>query len=192
MVRTFLLVGLLATGAASAQTVTIAFNFQDADSYKFNAAACPATITANWTSTFTVGVCSELKLWTTELECGDTPGVLDPRLLAVPKSDVDNVRTGTFNITINELPGFKPSTDGGVLCGAVGIEKQHKVCSAVGVYNGTSGVCVQQAGTSLTMLYDTRPPTPPTIDEVSEQDGALQFKFTASSDTAVVHFEARP
>ena len=193
MVRSLFLLGLLATSAASAQTIALKYSFQDGTSYKFNASSCGAEIQVTWTSTITLGLCpnTELKLWATELECTDTPGAMDVKFTSVPFAQLAT-GTGTFGVKLAALPGFKYS-DAGFDCGTELIERPHKICGSITLSSTTviGGACtVKQAG-SLILTYDTKPPGVPTITEINEQDGALQVKFTADSDTSVVHFDTR-
>ncbi len=191
MTRTFLLLGLLTTSGAWAQSVALDYTFQESDIYRFNASSCSATIQVTWTSTIVLGACgSGLTLWVTEGECQDTPGVNDPRFTTVPITELAR-KTGTFTVALADLPGFKYS-DAGYTCGTPDIEKPHRICGAVGIASATIGAtCVQQQAKSLSLIYDTKAPAAPTIGEVSEQDSALQIKFTAQTDTSVVHFDTR-
>lgn len=193
MVRTFFLVAAVAATASSAQTVTLKYAFQDATTYRFNKDSCTATVRVTWTSTLINTPCSELQFWSTELECLDKPGATDKQYPSVSPADVirKTGTTNTFNVVLAELPGFFYS-DAGVVCGSDLIDRPHKICGGFDV-NGTgvAGTCTRQHASSLALIYDTRPPVAPTIDEVLEQDGALTFKFSASSDTSVVHFDLR-
>jgi hypothetical protein len=193
MVRSLLLVGLLATSAASAQSITLKWTRQDADTIRFNASACNAQESVTWTNTATtLNLClnTPLKLWSTELECTDNPSATDVQYDSVDSLELA-MQTGTFQVPLAGLPGFKYG-DAGVTCGQLDITKNHKICGSYQVNAATlGGACTIQQAKSLTLVYDTAPPGVPSIDEVSEQDGALLIKFTASTDSAVVHFDTR-
>lgn len=190
MVRALLLASLLSTPVAWGQAISLKYTTGDATTYRFNASACNAQVSVTWTSTIVLGLCSELKLWATELECGDAPGVTDVRFTSVSQSALA-ARTGDFQVNVIDLPGFK-YTDAGVTCGSEGVEKAHKICGSVSVGGGTTtGACTIQQASSLTMTYDTRAPVAPVITSIVEQDSALLVKFTATADTTVVHVDAK-
>lgn len=189
MVRSLFLFGLLATTAASAQAITLKYALVDTESYRFNATSCNAEVRVDWTSTITLNLCSDMRLWVTELECGEKPGATDVSFTSVSQADLAKL-TGNFNVKLSELPGFKYG-DAGVICGTEGVEKSHRICGSVSVTN-LSSVCTVQSTSSLSAIYDTRPPVSPTIDEVNAQDGALALKVTASSDAIIVRVEVRP
>src|SRR5688500_4097170 len=123
MVRALLVVSLLSTSAAWAQSVTLEYATQDATTLRFNASACSTPVTVLWTSTVTFGLCSELKLWATELECTDTSGPNDFRFTSVSQLELA-AGTGDFVVTPADLPAFKFG-DAGVVCGTDAVERPH-------------------------------------------------------------------
>jgi hypothetical protein len=192
MLRRLFIVGFICSaGVASAQTVVLTPTGSTSDTVRFNSDGCSNVLQVTWTSTLLVAPCGSLSLWSTEGECGDTPTGTDVRYTDVSQASVTTLRTGTFNINLDELPAFKYS-DAGVVCGTQSIEKQHKVC---GSYTSSSGVvgaaCVVQRAQSLNVIYDELPPVSPTIDLVDPQDKGVKLQFTASTDTFAVHFDAR-
>ncbi len=194
MVRAFLIAGLLATTAATAQTITLRATGSTTDTVRFNAKACGNDLSITWTSTVIVGLtgCTDpLTVWATEGECGDVAGAGDVRFTDVPLATVLTKRTDSFIIHLDQLPAFKYG-DAGVVCGTDSVEKPHKICGAYKTSSGVVGsTCSVQHATALNVIYDTLPPVAATIDAVSPQDSALKLKFTASSDTFSVHFDAR-
>ncbi len=191
MVRSLLLTGLLAT-AASAQSIALKYSFQDGAEYRFNASSCNAEITVGWTSTLTaLSLCpnTELKLWSTELECGDTASLTDVRYPSVPYAQLI-AAGGTYAVKLAELPSFRFG-DGGLVCGTEGTEKLHKLCGSVQVSSGLPGAaCTVSQAKSLSLVYDTKPPDVPTIIAVAELDSALKVEFSAPTGS-VVHLQSK-
>lgn len=167
------------------------------DTYTFGVAQCNETLTLGWTNTLTIilTACSQnpLKVWSTAGECMETPGSADTRYDDVPSLTLNSIRQGTFTVKIAELPDFKSTTtaDGGtnVPCAAgIATEKTHRVCASVeyATFAGTGcGTPTRQTATPLKLVFDTLPPSPPTITEYAAQDKAVRMGFTASDATVV-------
>lgn len=198
----------LLTGAASfAQTVLprlaiVRLDDPNLDTYTFGVAECNDTLTLGWTNTLTIPLtaCSSnpLKIWSTAGECQETPGTADTRYEDVPSLTLNTIRQGTFSVKIAELPEFKTTTtaDGGTnlpCASGVVTTKIHRICASVEYANftGTCGAAQRQTATSLKLVFDTQPPSPPEITEVSAQDQAVRLGFTVDSDTSVVTLEVK-
>ena len=174
------------------------------DRYTFGAGQCNDTLTLGWSNTLgtLASTCSAnpMKLWSTAGECGDEPGTGDTHYDVVPSQTLNTIRQGTFAVKISELPDFKTTTtDGGMLraCGSTEpFTKTHKVCGSVkyalgGGFGGACGMIQTQLATSLSLVYDTKPPAVPTITEYAAQDKGVQLGFAVDSDTAVVLLEVK-
>lgn len=173
------------------------------DTFTFGAADCSTPISIQWTNTLLINLtqcgANPLKLWVTSGECGDLPREGDSRLPDVDATALSVTRQGRFNVTpTTDFPDFKTTTtaDGGTLqqCGsAEPFTKTHRICGSV-AYKLNSGFgCTGdnsfQPATSLKVVYDSEPPTPPTITEYAAQDEAVKVGFTVDSDTSVVLLE---
>ncbi len=175
------------------------------DTYTFGADQCSATLTLNWTNTLTTLSAScltnPLKLWSTAGECQETgPGADDTRYDEVPFLTLVGIRGGSFSVKIAELPDFKTTAiaDGGtnLPCGdPTPFTKTHKVCGMVdyAISSGFGcGTAQHQMATPLKLVYDTQPPSPPTIDDSTAQDKGVRVAFTlVSSDTSTVLLEVK-
>lgn len=177
------------------------------DSYTFGAGQCNDTVGVRWTNTLLINLtqCIQmpLKLWLTAGECSDAMGAGDVALPDVDAFTLNSVqlgRQGTFTVKIADLPEFKNTTtaDGGTLqgCGsAQEFEKTHRVCGSV-EYRvqsgfGCGGDSIFQRAAPFNLVYDSKPPTAPTITEYAAQDEAVRVGFTVDADTSVVLLEVK-
>jgi hypothetical protein len=210
------LIPVLMTGlTAFAQTTTILPGISltrvenNVDTYTFGAAQCNDTIGVRWTNTLLINTSqcapAPLKLWLTSGECGDdlvqgSTDVALPEIDAFTLNSAQLGRQGTFTVKIAELPDFKNTTtaDGGMLqaCGTSELEKTHRVCGAVSYRVQSTFGCsgdpiVQRASPPFKLVYDSKPPGPPTITEYAAQDEAVRVGFTVDTDTSVVLLEVK-
>ena len=191
MTRPAALLALVLPGLALAQTgAMITLTVGGSDQAAASAGDCNKLFQVAWTAT-AVGVTptSELSFWATTGNCDDKPAAGDKTYSSVPLATWTQQRSDSFNIVVKDLPMFGQA-DGGAACGSTGIEKTVKLCAAFSylLYTTTTWVRVSSPPT---ITYDTVPPSPPAIDELSPQDQALIARFTASSDSTFVHFELR-
>ena len=107
-------------------------------------------------------------------------------------------RTGSFAVKISELDAFKTTTpaDGGMNapCGSTEATITHRVCGSVKTQSGFPPTCGQTTfttATSLRLVYDTKPPSAPTIETNTPQDEAVKVTFSVDSDTTVVLLEVK-
>lgn len=131
--------------------------------------------------------CNNMRLWATEGSCGNQPADADKEYDAVTPLLVSSLRTGTFSININELPGFKEGSS--TPCGgAQTLTKEHKICAAVPASLQCFGLQTPQTITAspLRIIYDAQPPSAPIISNVLLQDKALRLEFSVSSDTTQI------
>lgn len=200
MKRLAFLMGVLVAGGAVAQTTLAQVTIRRAedptsDTYTFTGDQCNASLNMRWSNNGVVTVlCSALRVWATEGECGDAPGTGDLRYEDVPQLTFQTIRAGTFTLKVAELPGFANagSTDGGTgsTCGTPRFSKSHRVCGSIDTsFNGCVSVSKLSAS-GLKLVYDALPPTAPTMTEVTPQDEAVRVAFTVDSDTSRVQVEA--
>lgn len=204
MKRLVLLLAASLGTAAFGQTVSTltlrAAEDANADTVTFRADRCNETISVQWRRLTTLGsLCTGLKLWSTSGECGDAPttdSTSYTRYEEVPLVLLQSAQSGSFDVKIAELPDFKvtAATDGGTgsLCGADRTLKTHRVCGQLEYttygFCGTSNQKLQAS--ALKLVYDTLPPSPPTMGEPVAQDEAVRVPFSVDSDTTVVVVEA--
>lgn len=200
MKRLAFLMGVLMAGAAVAQTTLAQVTIRRAEdatseAYTFTGDQCNASLNIRWANNGVVtSLCSSLRVWATEGECGDAPGTGDLRYEDVPQLTFQTVRYGTFTLKVAELPGFAnaAATDGGVAqtCGTAGFTKTHRVCGNIDTsFNGCVSVS-KLAASGLKLVYDAQPPGVPEMTEVTPQDQAVRVAFKVDSDTATVQVEA--
>jgi hypothetical protein len=200
MKRLAFLIGFLTAGAAMAQVTLSQVTLRRAedatgDTYTFTGDQCNASLNMRWANNGVVTVlCSALRVWSTQGECGDAPGTGDVRYDDVPQLTFQSIRAGTFTLKIAELPGFAnpASADGGVAqtCGSPLFSKTHRVCGSIDTsFNGCVSIS-KLAASGLKLVYDALPPGPPTMTEVTAQDEAVRVAFTVDSDTSKVFVEA--
>lgn len=181
---------LLFASAASAQTVALDYAFQESDKFTFNNNACADKVQVTWTATSTALYASELRLWATTGECGDSPVAGDFSFDSVAQTDLTLVRTSTFDVTFTDLPGLKGTADAGTVCGTEGVELTHRICGSVQINSGV-GTLTYSRTSSLSLIYDALPPKVPVIEKVTEQDSALKVEVSATAETSVVHVDVR-
>ncbi|MEW5743747.1 MAG: MXAN_2561 family MXYO-CTERM-anchored protein [Myxococcota bacterium] len=187
---------LLALPALAQTTTTSALELgagnSFSNSFTVGAGDCSLKLRVRWRYNYSVGpLCTPLKLWSTDGECGETPGTNDVRYDDVPNITVSTVREGTFDVAIDELPGFKEGT--ATPCGSANLTKTHKVCGSM-EYNVTScgfSTASKLQASALKIVYDTQPPTAPTITDATALDNSARVNFSVSSDAAVVIAEVR-
>ncbi len=203
MKRLVLLLGMVLSGAAVAQTTLAQVSLrrvEDAtsDIYTFAASQCTASIDVRWANNGVVTqLCSAMRIWATEGECGDAPGTADKRYEDIPQLTFQTIRAGQFTVKLSELPGFAnavANADGGTVltCGSDGFSKTHRLCGNIDTsFNGCVSVS-KLAASGLRLVYDTLPPGAPTLGEVTAQDEAVRISFSTDSDTTRVQVESRP
>jgi len=166
----------------------------------FGPSKCDMTYSVRWKYTSSLGVaCSGVTFWsTTATICGDAPVSGDVTYPEVSQAVLTVNPTGTFDVKVAELPGFKAQTlaDGGVTtatsCGGLNQEIEHLVCgSAAG---GTLGVGCGFGGTTppklkaspLKLKYDTKPPTAPEITDAIATNGTAILTHAVNADAVFV------
>ncbi|MGV3623477.1 MAG: MXAN_2561 family MXYO-CTERM-anchored protein [Archangium sp.] len=204
--KRLLLLSVLVSAAAFAQPVGVVSVRPTADltkdTYTYGAGECGNTIGVTWTNSSTVfATCrmGTLRFWsTTASTCGTTAGTDDVQYASVPISQL-SLNTGTFNVKIGELPGHVTTTDGdgGVIVNcpfSVPKTLTHQLCVAYDYQTlGGFGTCTAATtpgqGNGMKFVYDTLPPSAPTIVSHVAQDGAASVEFSVDSDTIEVSIE---
>ena len=187
----------LVTGAAWAQTtlgpaVSLRAGNSNSDTYTLNSSECSIDLRVRWLYNYSVGLlCTPLKVWSTDGECGETPGTNDVRYDDIPAVALSTAREGTFDVPIDELPGFKAGTT--TPCGTPGITKTHKICGVIEYSTASCGFTNQPKlqASSLKIVYDTLAPDAPVITETTPLDSSVRLAFAVSSDAAWVTAEVR-
>lgn len=207
MQRFAILFALLAGTTGFAQVPQIAITRVDdpnVNTYTFGAAQCNDSLTLRWSNTLTFSLstaCSQnpMKLWASPGDsCPDVPAATDTKYEDVPSLTLNTLRQGTFTVKISELPDFKATTsaDGGTLLACNGntpFTKSHVICGSVeyAISSGIScGTATKMTATPLKLVFDTQPPTAPTITEYAAQDKGVRMGFSVDSDTTTVIMEA--
>lgn len=211
-VRLVLLCALLSGLTASAQTMTtpiLAITIREyahpnADTFTFGAGDCATPIGIQWTNTLAINltqcIAMPLKIWVTAGECGEKAGANDISVAEIDSFTLSSARQGRITVTPNkDFPDFvnTSTTDGGVLqqCGsAEEFTKTHRVCGSVEykVYSTLGcGDSTFNTAQGLKVVYDSKPPTAPTITEYAAQDEAVRVSFDADDDTSVILLEVK-
>lgn len=170
-------------------SVTLSIN--DQTSVTITPNSCGSNLTGKWQAALSGGVCSSMQLWVTNSDCGDTPATGDLRLADVDQGTLTNNRTGsgTVSIPVNSLPFFVNGDAGG--CGGEA-STTHKFCAAVTMSSDLT--CFSKTvvrGTTVSVVYDTVPPDPPTLLSAEGFDGAAAVIISPPSDAATVRLEIR-
>lgn len=191
---------LAATGALAAQAqttslgsaITLRAGSGSLDTYVLGKTECNLKLRVRWNYQYNVGIlCTPLKLWSTEGECGEAPGTSDVRYDDVPALTVGSVREGNFDVAIDELPGFKAGSS--TPCGSADLSKTHKVCGVVEYSQASCGFTTQPKlqASSLKIVWDSLPPAPPSITSTEALDQSATVAFTVGADAAYVLAEVR-
>ncbi|WP_225412066.1 MXAN_2561 family MXYO-CTERM-anchored protein [Stigmatella hybrida] len=148
---------------------------------------CDRTQTVNYAyASSTTVVCSDLKIWLVQgSSCSDEPTGTFKLLKTLSQNDVVNQPTGTVTFNIGELPGFT----GAVTCPANDREDTYRVCASIKLPGGSFGT---ECGSGsfqrddLEVVYDAKPPSAPTLGDVTALDSALSVSVTAPDDAEFI------
>lgn len=170
------------------------------DTVLFSAGACNDLLTVQWSVSSYVGTpMGSMKLWaTTAASCPPEATSSDKTFDEIPQYTWMTMKTGTFTVRYSDLPGFAGTTttaDGGTVvttsCGDLGKRVSMLICgtypSSMSLYTAATNT----AASPLKVIYDTQPPTAPSIGSTSAFDGTARISFTADSDTSEVFAQAR-
>lgn len=179
-----LLAALLLLVAAPAWAV-VSLSFQSGAQTSLSAGAddCASRVTINYQVTpASTQLCSDFQIWATEAgTCADTPGTGDTSIATITQSELLMVPSGSVSVRVSDLPIF-----GSFACGAAGLEDTARICAAyryavVGTFGGSCGDNAStDKASALTISYDSIPPDPPTIVEVTPRDSSLAVRVEAN------------
>lgn len=125
--------------------------------------------------------CDLTTIWITQGTCGDTPATGDLTVgEPIPNPSTSGTNAGNRTFRVSELPGLQGG-DGGVSCGATGVTQTYKVCASTRQVRTDVAFeeCLTtyaKAGTSVTVVYDAEPPSPPNLSSVVALDSALNVR----------------
>jgi hypothetical protein len=152
---------------------------------------CEQTFTVNWSMTTPGTVCLGPNLWITSASScsGEAPSGSVIGLSGPGPQD----RTGTITTPrLRDFPVFRQGTDGGISCPSA-TKQDFLVCGAFKYQNIGLGGCdiPVHAASPPAIQYRGVPPTPPTLDSLTPQDGALVANVSVDADTTLIHLYAR-
>lgn len=175
-----LLIALTLCTASAALAQSVVLSVPNKTSIRVGMNSCDDSEIVTWTYSGTTIPCTDLRLWIVSgTSCGDEPSGTYKDLDTINKSDFPTQRTSTVTFKVNELPGWTTE----VACGAAGREDAYRVCAAFKSAS-TLGTCdsttVQKDDFEL--IYDSKPPNAPTIENVAALDEALSVRVSTPDD----------
>jgi MYXO-CTERM domain-containing protein len=188
MIRLVAALSLLLPGLALAQ-ISMTVNGQS--SMTVSTGDCATEVPVTWTLSTAGYVSSDLSFWATTGTCGDAAAAGDVSYDSVSQTTLLTTRSNSFVVKVTDLPMFS-SSDGGY-CGSVGTNRTVKICAAISIATSSYvAATVTKVSSPPTIVYDTEPPGPPSLDDVVAMDKALIVKFSVATGTTLVRFEVRP
>jgi len=180
--RTFLFtVALLLSSAASAQ-VQFTFTNNQKDTLRFGKSGCGGgTVSVTWTRS--LQPCRALSVWlSSKSSCGTEPdsSAGDVSLADVSQTVFTAATTGSFTFDLSSLPF--PTGDAGAGCGSLQEDKTFLVCGATSQVDYLSCSSTVQKATAAKVVYDGKPPTPPSFAAVAGLDSAVRITLASASD----------
>jgi len=171
---------LLTAGAALAQPIVL--SVPNKTSLRVGMNSCGDAQIVTWTYNGTTLPCTDLRLWIVSgASCADEPSGTFKDLGTVNKNDFPTQRTSTVSFKVEDLPGWTAELS----CGAADREDEYRVCAS---YKQASsfGTCdsttVQKDDFEL--VYDSKPPGAPSIDNVAALDQALSVRVSTPDDAS--------
>ncbi|HEX8699591.1 MAG TPA: MXAN_2561 family MXYO-CTERM-anchored protein [Myxococcaceae bacterium] len=147
---------------------------------------CDLPRTVNWAYNG-AGPCSDLEFWIQKgTTCDDKAPTGATGLPKVSLSTLANTRTGSISFEVGELPGFS-GTDA-VSCPADNREDQYRLCAAVRQFGGIVGTecTATPQKDDLEVVYDAKPPSAPSLEDVQGLDQALSIRVAAPTDASEI------
>jgi uncharacterized protein (TIGR03382 family) len=177
-----LLIALTLFTASAALAQPIVLSVPNKTSLRVGMNSCDDTQIVTWTYNGATVVCTDLRLWIVAgSSCGDEPSGTFEDLGTVNKNDFPAQRTSTVTFKVQDLPGWTTE----VSCGAADREDEYRVCASY-KQASTFGTCdtttVQKDDFEL--VYDSKPPEAPTIDNVAALDKALSVRVSTPTDAS--------
>ncbi|MDY7225357.1 MXAN_2561 family MXYO-CTERM-anchored protein [Hyalangium rubrum] len=174
----YLLIALtLAASSAFGQTVVLTTS-NNTDSLRVPKEPCNLTRTVNWAFNGDASaVCEPLRFWLVAgTSCSDEPSGTFYELTnyRVPANELLTRRTGSVTFEVSNLPDLS--------CPAADTEKEYRLCASVEISSGLSGCNNSFQKDDLSLVYDAKPPSAPSIGTVASLDQALSVRVNAPSD----------
>ena len=128
---------LLVTSALSVRAQTLAplairlASDSTSDLYTFSQNQCRDSVSLVWVynALGTSQLCTDMKIWGTEGECGDAPQSSDAIYDPISRAVMLTTKQGTFDVSLESLPGLKEGSS--TPCGTADLQKTHKICGVV-------------------------------------------------------------
>jgi len=167
---------LLTATAAWSQTLTIAL--PNSETELRVSRDCSLNYTIPWSHTITVQPCDALLFWFVEGSCSEEPPSGTTPVLSISAANVLTTPQGTVTFKAGELPGLKDA------CPVDDKETTYKLCGSVPLRGGTAVDCSSKnwVKDATNVVYDTKAPSAPTIENVASLDKALSVRVTTSGD----------
>ena len=174
---------LLLPGLAFAQLSAIALDLNGEDSVTVGSASCEEVLTVRWTIN-PFGACSDLNIWLAESNCGNEPAAGEHVVRSLSTSQLATNTEGSATFTVSNLPAFKTTA-----CPRPDLQVTNKVCGAFKVTN-TLGQCdTVHKDSTVSVVYDSKPPPTPVLTSVDPLDGALNANFEVPEDAFAFRVE---
>lgn len=176
-----LLIALTLCTASAALAQPIVLSVPNKTSIRVGMNSCGDSQVVTWTYNGTTVACTDLRLWLVSgTSCGDEPTGTYKDLGTINKNDLPTQRTSTVTFQVNQLPGWTAE----LACGAAGREDAYRVCAAY--KSGTGAISACDSSTvqkdDFELVYDSKPPDAPTIDNVAALDEALSVRVSTPTD----------
>lgn len=183
-------VALLAATAASAQTaITLTLEGQTDPTVPLVKAgnSCADTVRVTYAvPAFGASVCDDLQIWATTGTCGERAGTGDHLIAEISEAELFQAPQGTESFLVSDLPNFTAEQG----CPAADVEQTVLVCASLKVFNSLSECnVVVDAQEEPEIIYDSRAPGAPTIQEITPLDGALSVRVAFPEDAQSMFLE---
>lgn len=174
----YLLIALTLLTATAAWSQALTISLPNSQTELRVSRDCGQNYTVPWTHTITIQPCDALRFWFVEGSCSDEPPSGTTVVETVSAANVVTTPQGTVTFKAGDLPGLKDT------CPVEDKETTYKLCGSVPLRGGTAVDCSSKnwVKDDATVVYDTRPPSAPTIENVAALDKALSVRVIASGD----------
>jgi len=180
----YLLIALTLFTASAALAQPIVLSIPNKTSLRVGMNSCDEEQVVTWTFGGAANaVCSDLRLWIVSgSSCGDEPSSTSKDLGTINKNTFPGQSPGTVKFLVKDLPGWTAE----LACGAAGREDVYRVCAAYKRGTGVVTACDTSSPEKddYEVVYDSKPPDAPTIDNVAALDKALSVRVSTPTDTS--------
>jgi hypothetical protein len=143
---------------------------------------CDLTRTVNWAHNITFQPCDALRFWFVEGSCSDEPPSGTSLVHSVPATSVVSTPTSgnVVQFDVRDLPGLRDA------CPVADKETTYKLCASVPMRGGAALDCSSKnwVKDDINIVYDTKPPSAPTISSVAALDQALSIRVSVPDDSS--------